>query len=87
VAGTLATGTLAMATPAWSQTYVGVTPPTVAPERSVLPEAPPAPANLGSRVAVTGADIAEMVAIGAFGMSAGALVVRMTRRREEPLVA
>lgn len=82
-AGILA-GTLAFATPAWSQTYVGVTPPTVAADQAVRPDvASPAPAPR-SDVAVTGADIAELVAIGAFGVSAGALGTRLARRRPTP---
>ena len=82
-AGILA-GTLAFATPAWSQTYVGVTPPTVAADTAVLPNvARPAPTPR-SDIAVTGADIAELVAIGAFGVSAGALSARLARKRAEP---
>lgn len=45
--------------------------------------ASPAPAPR-SDVAVTGADIAELVAIGAFGVSAGALGTRLARRRPTP---
>lgn len=82
-AGILA-GTLALATPAWSQTYVGVTPPTVAADTKVLSDvASPAPTPR-SDIAFTGADIAELVAIGAFGVSAGALGTRVARRRTTP---
>jgi hypothetical protein len=74
-----------VATPAWDQTYVGVKPPAVAPDTAIVPKvADPAPVSHGN-LAVTGADIAELVAIGAFGMSAGALGLRVTRRRVEPL--
>lgn len=77
-------GTLAFATPAWSQTYVGVTPPTVAADTKVLPDvARPVPSPR-SDIAVTGADIAELVAIGAFGVSAGALGARVGRKRATP---
>lgn len=80
-AGILA-GTLAFAAPAWSQTYVGVTPPAVAADSAVRPDvaSPPIPR---SDVAVTGADIAELVAIGAFAVSAGALGARVGRKRPE----
>lgn len=72
-----------MAAPAWSQTYVGVPPPIVKSDQAVRSEAPPpAPAARGG-LAFTGADIAELVAIGAFGASAGALSVRLGRKRPE----
>ncbi len=82
-AGILA-GTLAFATPAWSQTYVGVTPPVVVSDSAIRPDvASPVPTPR-SDIAVTGADIAELVAIGAFGVSAGALGARVGRRRVTP---
>ena len=75
-----------MATPAWSQTYVGVTPPTVAADNARRQTPPPSTAVLGD-LAVTGADILEMVAIGAFGISAGAVGMRMSRARVKPTLA
>lgn len=74
-----------MATPAFSQTYTGVTTPTVA-DNSVRRPSVTTPAPRGD-LAVTGADILEMVAIGAFGISAGALGMRMSRERVRPTVA
>jgi hypothetical protein len=78
-------GSLLVATPAWSQTYVGVTPPTVAADNNVRTTVP-APAVRGD-LAVTGADILEMMAIGAFGISAGALGMRVSRARPKPSLA
>jgi hypothetical protein len=78
-------GTLAVATPAFSQTYTGVTTPTVA-DNSVRQPSVTTPAARGD-LAVTGADILEMVAIGAFGISAGAVGMRMSRARVRPTVA
>ena len=74
-----------MATPAFSQTYTGVTPPAVADNSARQPSVSP-PAVRGD-LAVTGADIFEMVAIGAFGISAGAVGMRMSRARVKPSVA
>jgi hypothetical protein len=78
-------GTLALATPASAQ-YVGVTPPTVAAEKSVQQPKVADPAVRGD-LAVTGADILEMVAIGALGISAGAVGMRMSRTRVRPVQA
>lgn len=75
-----------MGAPAWSQTYVGVTPPTVAPEQIVQTPTTQAPASSGG-IAFTGADIAELVAIAAFGISAGMVTVRMGRARVKPVAA
>lgn len=75
-----------MAAPAWSQTYVGVTPPAVAPERVVQTPTTQAPAS-PDRIAFTGADIAELVAIAAFGISAGMVTVRVGRERARPVAA
>lgn len=72
-----------MATPAWSQTYVGVTPPTVAADNAAR-QTPPTTVAVRGNLAVTGADVLEMVAIGAFGISAGALGVRASRARPKP---
>ena len=71
-----------MATPAFSQTYTGVTTPAVG-DNSARQPAVTAPAARGD-LAVTGADILEMVAIGAFGISAGAVGMRMSRTRVRP---
>jgi hypothetical protein len=83
-AAAVVAASLAIATPAWSQTYVGVPPPKVgvsdpgAPVAALRVDAPvSAPRSAG--LAVTGADVLELVAIAAFGMSAGALTVRVTR--------
>jgi hypothetical protein len=73
-------GSLWVATPAWSQTYVGVTPPVVAADNASRQTPPPPTAVLGD-LAVTGSDILELVAIGAFGISAGALGLRVSRAR------
>lgn len=75
-----------MAAPAWSQTYVGVTPPAVAAEQLVQTPTTQAPTSSGG-IAFTGADIAEMVAIAAFGISAGMVTVRMGRERARPVAA
>ena len=74
-----------MASPAFSQTYTGVTPPAVADNSAPQPSVAP-PAVRGD-LAVTGADILEMVAIGAFGVSAGALGLRISRARPKPSLA
>jgi hypothetical protein len=78
-------GTLAVATPALAQTYTGVTTPAVA-DNSVRQPSVTTPAVRGD-LAVTGADILQMVAIGAFGISAGAVGMRMSRARVRPAVA
>lgn len=74
-----------MATPAFAQTYTGVTTPAV-PDNSARQPAVTTPAVRGG-LAVTGADILEMVAIGAFGISAGAVGMRMSRARVRPIAA
>ena len=74
-----------MATPAFSQTYTGVTTPTVA--DTSFRQAPPATTAVRGDLAVTGGDILELVAIAAFGISAGAVGVRMSRTRVRPAVA
>ena len=79
-------GTLAVATPAFSQTYTGVTPPAVAAENIARRPSVTTPAVRGD-LAVTGADILEMIAIGAFGISAGAVGIRMSRTRVRPTLA
>jgi hypothetical protein len=78
-------GTLAVATPAFSQTYTGVTTPTVA--DASFRQTPPATTAVLGDLAVTGGDILELVAIGAFGVSAGAVGMRMSRTRVKPTVA
>lgn len=74
-----------MATPAFSQTYTGVTTPTVA-DNSAR-QAPPTTVAVRGDLAVTGADILELVAIGALGVSAGAVGMRMSRARVRPTLA
>lgn len=72
-----------MAGPAWSQTYVGVPPPVVKSDQIVRTDAPEPPPAARSGLAFTGADIAELVGIGAFGAAAGALSLRLGRKRPE----
>lgn len=76
--------TLGLAGPVWSQTYVGVPPPDVgasdAVETEVRPSVP-APAVRSGRLAVTGADILQLVAFGALGVSSGTLIVHVSRGR------
>jgi hypothetical protein len=79
-------GSLFLATPAWSQTYTGVTPPTVAAD-TVSRQVPPTTVAALGDLAVTGADILELVAIGALGVSAGAVGMRMSRARPKPSLA
>lgn len=74
-----------MATPAFSQTYTGVTTPTVA-DTSFRQTPPTTVADRGD-LAVTGADILELIAIGALGVSAGAVGMRMSRARVRPTLA
>lgn len=74
-----------MTTPAWSQTYVGVTPPTVA-DNSVR-QTPPTTTAVRNDLAVTGSDILELIAIGAFGVAAGAFGMRVSRARPKPILA
>jgi hypothetical protein len=79
-------GSLWVATPAWSQTYVGVTPPVVAADNASRQTPPPSTA-VGGDLAVTGGDILELIAIGALGVSAGALGLRVSRPRPRPSLA
>ena len=76
-----------MTTPAWSQTYTGVTPPAVAADDVARRTAPVAAPAVRGDLALTGADIVEMVAIGAFAVSAGALGIRTGRGRAKPVAA
>lgn len=77
--------TLGLAGPAYSQTYTGVTPPTVL--DSSFRQTPSTTTAVRGDLAVTGADILELVAIGALGISAGALGTRMSRARPKLPVA
>ena len=74
-----------MASPAFSQTYTGVTTPTVA--DTSFRQTPPTTAAVRGDLAVTGADILELIAIGALGVSAGALGLRVSRARPKPSLA
>ncbi len=74
---------LALASPAWSQTYVGVTPPTLPPTNPVQQTTVtvPTPTASSGSLAVTGTDVVQLLAIAALVMSFGAFVVHVARER------
>lgn len=89
VGAAIVAASLSVGSPAWSQaqTYTGVTPPVVSADDNAPRTTPStAPAGRGD-LAVTGADVMEMVAIGAFATSAGALGLRIGRARPKPVPA